>query len=129
MINATVLTHGPSMQGLSYSTLRAEFRSQRGRTHLTHQRCIRHFLQEPYTSVLVYHTMPCSPGYKQSLEYRRVFYDLVTCYKIYQNSVDLLLDNFSPNRSGHVPAEVILVSCDSNVYPIMHFEHTFSQNV
>ena len=30
----------------------------------------------------------------QSLEYRRVFYDLVMCYKIYNNLVDLPFESF-----------------------------------
>ena len=59
----------------------------------------------------------------QSLEYRRVFYDLVMCYKIYNNLVDL------PNRLGLIPSEVILVSCDPNIDPIMHSERIFSLNV
>ena len=66
----------------------------------------------------------------QSLEYRRVFYDLIMCYKIYNNLVDFyLLRVFSPNRLGHIPSEVILVSCDPNIYPIMHSERIFSLNV
>ena len=37
----------------------------------------------------------------QSLEYRRVFYDLVMCYKIYNNLVDLPFESFftKPARS------------------------------
>ena len=37
----------------------------------------------------------------QSLEYRRVFYDLVMCYKIYNNLVDLPFESFftKPSRS------------------------------
>ena len=33
-----------------------------------------------------------------------------------------LLRVFSPNRLGRIPSEVILVSCDPNIYPIMHSE-------
>ena len=53
----------------------------------------------------------------QSLEYRRVFYDLVMCYKIYNNLVDLPFESFFPKparsysirghpcilRSNHLP--------------------------
>ena len=65
----------------------------------------------------------------QSLEYRRVFYNLVMCYKIYNNLVDLPFESFSPNRLGRIPSEVILVSCDPNICPIMHSERIFSLNV
>ena len=40
-----------------------------------------------------------------------------------------LLRVFSPNRLGRIPSEVILVSCDPNIYPIMHSERIFSLNV
>ena len=60
----------------------------------------------------------------QTSEYRIVYYNLVMCYKIYHN-----LTTSSPNLSGHTTSEVILVSCDLNVYPIIHFEHTFSPNM
>ena len=63
----------------------------------------------------------------QSLEYRRVYYDLVMYY--ITTWLIFPLTASSQNRSGHTTSEVILVSSDPNVYPIIHFEHTFSPNV
>ena len=61
----------------------------------------------------------------QSLEYRRVFYDLVMCYKIYNNLVDLPFESFFTKparsysirghpcilRSKHLPHHGIPVEC------------------
>ena len=96
----------------------------------------RDFSLEPYSNVLVYHTMYMDYDDRlanlglQSLEYRRVFYNLVMCYKIYNNLDDLPFESFFTKPAiGLIPSEVILVSCDPNIYPIMHSERIFSLNV
>ena len=67
----------------------------------------------------------------QSLEYRRVCYDLVMCYKIYHNLVDLPFDSFftKPVRPYYIRGH--LVSCDQNVYPGHHTfrAHFFTEYV
>ena len=65
----------------------------------------------------------------QSLEYRRVFYDLVMCYKIYNNLVDLPFESFfaKPARPYSIRGHPCILR--SNIYPIMHSERIFSLNV
>ena len=62
----------------------------------------------------------------QSLEYRRT---LSCATRSIITWLIYLLRVFSPNRLGLIPSEVILVSCDPNIYPIMHSERIFSLNV
>ena len=59
----------------------------------------------------------------QSLEYRRVYYNLVICYITIWLIFPLTAS--SSNWSGHITSEVILVSCDPQVYISSTLFHKF----
>ena len=66
----------------------------------------------------------------QSLEYRRVFYDLVMCYKIYNNLVDLPFESFftKPSRSYSIRGHPCILR--SNYLPRHAFRaHFFTERV
>ena len=65
----------------------------------------------------------------QFLEYRKSSTTLSCATRSIITWLIYLLRVFSPNRLGLIPSEVILVSCDPNIYPIMHSERIFSLNV
>ena len=87
----------------------------------------RDFSLVPYSNVLVYHMMIALRTWVYSTG---EFSTTLSCatrsiitWLIY------LLRVFSLNRLGLIPSVVIVVSCDPNIYPIMHSERISTLNV